>query len=106
MHPDRESFPHYIAFGYLTPNTTIATIIAIISHHKIVSRLDNKGEIPWSAQCIHLYRMIGVPQCLYRLLQAGLLPLGLRPASLCKFFIPVNLCRPASIAVGRSLAKS
>ena len=61
MHPDRYRFTHNISLRYLTPNTTVAAVVAIITHHKIVTGLNDDRKITRWTAIINLHQVtIGV----------------------------------------------
>ena len=64
MHPNSECLPYNIFFWHLPPNSTIATIITVITHHKIVSSLNGSNKITAVNTLIMVDQVINITQLL------------------------------------------
>ena len=57
MHPDRHRSTDDISLRDLAPHATVATVIAIVSHHKVVTGLHDNGKVTGSPAIINLHKM-------------------------------------------------
>ena len=55
MHPDRHRFTDDISLRDLAPHATVAAVVAIVSHHKIVTGLHDNGKVTRSPAIIDLH---------------------------------------------------
>ena len=69
MHPDSDGLAHNIALGHLAPDTAIATVVTVITHHEVMSRSNNHAEIAYRSRQINLDK---VGFIISRLLKADL----------------------------------
>ena len=57
MHPYRHRFTDDISLRDLTPHATVATIVAVVAHHKIVTGLHDNRKVTRSPAIIDLHQM-------------------------------------------------
>ena len=69
MHPDCDRLTYNIALGHLAPDTAIAAVVTVITHHEVMSRSNNHAEIAYRSRQIDLDK---VGLIIPRLLKADL----------------------------------
>ena len=57
MHPYRHRFTDDISLRDLAPHTTVATIVAVVAHHKVVTGLHDNGKVARSPAIIDLHQI-------------------------------------------------
>ena len=69
MHPDSDRLAYNIALWHLAPDTAIATVVTVITHHEVMPRSNNHAEIAYRSREIDLDK---VGLIIPRLLEADL----------------------------------
>jgi hypothetical protein len=69
MHPNGHSLTHNVALWDLTPDSTVTTVITVITHHEVMARSNYDREIPDGPELINLHQ---VASALAGLFQADL----------------------------------
>ena len=75
VHPNGYRFTHNVALWNLTPNATVAAVVAVITHHEVVARSNHYREISDWPQLVNLYE---VASTLARFFQSDLNPTSTR----------------------------
>jgi len=57
VHPNGYRLTHNIALWDLTPDATVAAVVAVITHHEVMSRSNYDRKVSDGPQLVNLYEV-------------------------------------------------